>query len=171
MKDNNLTKVLEELFSKPTYKFHIRELARIAKLNPNTVINITNKLEKEEIIKKENKKHIVEISLNLENKRTIQEKRIFNLLRIYKSDILDFLIRLYSPKSISLIGSYSKGEDIEKSDIDIVIDTNKKEIGDVSKFEKILKRKIHLLILPLKVSEEFFNNLINGIVLYGAIKK
>ena len=39
------------------------------------------------------------------------------------------------------------------------------------KFEKILERKIHLLLLPKKISDEFFNNLINGIVLYGAIRK
>lgn len=171
MQDNNYNKILRELFDKPTYRFHIRELARATKLNPNTIINITNKLEKEGIVEKQSKKHLVEVSLDLEKEKTIQKKKLFNLSRIYDSGLVNFLIDKYShPKSITLLGSYSRGEDIERSDIDIAVNTIKKEIVDLTSFEKILKRKIHLLILPKKISEEFFNNLINGVVLYGAIK-
>lgn len=167
----NTDKVLKELFRSPNYKFHIRELARIAKLNPNTIINIINKFEKENLIRKEPQGHVVEICLNLENKETIWKKRLFNLSEVYSSGIVDFLIKGYSPKSISLIGSYSRGEDIEKSDIDIVVVSNKKEIIDLNNFEKKLGKKIHLLILSDKISEEFFNNLINGIVIYGYLRK
>ena len=171
MLDNNYNKVLKELFNKPTNIFYIRQLTRITGLNPNTIINITNKLMKEGLVKKNNKKHIVEISLNLENKETIEKKRIFNLYNIYNSGVINFLIKTYKPKSISIIGTYSRGEDIEESDIDLVVDSNNRKIIDLSKFEKILKKKIHLILLPKKFSEEFFNNLINGIVLYGAIRK
>jgi len=171
MLDNNYNKVLKELFNKPTNIFYIRQLTRITGLNPNTIINITNKLMKEGLVKKNNKKHIVEISLNLENKETIEKKRIFNLYNIYNSGVINFLIKIYKPKSISIIGTYSRGEDIEESDIDLVVDSNNRKIIDLSKFEKILKKKIHLILLPKKFSEEFFNNLINGIVLYGAIRK
>jgi predicted nucleotidyltransferase len=168
--DNN-KKLVDELFFKPTYKFHIRELARQAKINPNTVINIIKKLEKDEIVSVRKLKHIVEISLNLENKKTLWKKRIFNLSRIYESGIIDFLVSELSPKSLSLIGSYSRGEDIESSDIDIVSISSSKKILDLSNFEKILKRKIHLLNIEQgKMSKEFLNNLINGIVLYGAIE-
>ena len=52
MLDNNYNKILRELFNKPTYLFHARELARITGLNPNTITNITNKLEKEGLLKK-----------------------------------------------------------------------------------------------------------------------
>lgn len=171
MLNNNYFKILKELFDKPTYSFHVRELARITKLNPNTIINITEKMKKEKLINKVNKKHLVEISLNLENKKTIEKKRVYNLQRIYDCGVIDFLIKNYSPKFISLIGTYSKGEDLEESDIDIVIDSNNKKNIDLLKFERILKRKIHLLLLPEKVSDEFFNSFINGIVLYGAIRK
>lgn len=54
------------------------------------------------------------------------KKRLFNLSEIYKSGIIDFLIKEYSPNSISLIGNYSRGEDIEKSDVDIVVISDKK---------------------------------------------
>ncbi len=167
----NINKILKELFDKPTYRFHIRELARLTRLNPNTILNIAKILEKQGIVKREAKKHFVEVYLNIESKEVIWKKRLFNLSQLYSSGIADFLIREYSPKSISIIGSYSRGEDLEKSDIDIAVRTNKKEIIDLEKFERILNRKIHLLILPEKVSNEFFNNLINGILLYGYIRK
>ena len=172
--NKNEQKVLNKLFSNPTSKFHIRELARIVKLNPNTIINIINKLEKQAIVEKKQKKHITEISLNLENKETIWKKRIFNLSKIYSSGIIKYISKAYSPNSISLIGSYSRGEDIEKSDIDIVILTKKKDEKplDLTKFEKIFSKNIHLIITRKeKISNEFFNNLINGIILYGAISK
>ena len=168
----NEEKILRELFNKPSYKFHIRELARITKLNPNTIINIAKKLEKQRLVKNEPKKHLTEISLNFENKETTWKKRVFNLSQIYSSGVIEFLVKKYSPVSISLIGSYSRGEDIEKSDIDIVLITGKKEIADLSEFDKILGKRIHLLTAKTSdISDEFFNNLINGIVLYGAVKR
>jgi len=171
MKDNTENKILKVLFSKPTHKFHIRELARETGLNPNTIINLTKNLEKEGLIKKEKKKHLVEIFLNFNSDKIFQKRKLFNLSVIQNSGLIEFLVKKYSPKSITLLGSYSRGEDIENSDVDLVIDTSKKEIESLNKFEKILSRKIHLLILPKKISDEFFNNLINGVVLYGAIRK
>jgi len=172
MSTKNLDKVLGILFDSPTRVFHIRELSRITGLNPNTVINIVKVLCKENIIRKIEKTHVVEISLNLSNSYTINKKRIFNIERIYSSGIIDFLVKRYSPSSISVLGSYSKGEDIEKSDIDIAVITNRKEQADLEDYEKKLGRKIHLLLLDKReISEEFFNNLINGVILYGVIRK
>jgi len=170
-KMTNEDKVLKELFSRPTHKFHIRELARITRLNPNTIINITDKLEKQGLINKKAEKHIVEILLNNENRDVTWRKKLFNLYQIYSSGIIEFLVDNYSPISISLVGSYSRGEDIERSDIDIFIITNKKQIVDMKKFSQILGKEIHLLTAKSsEISKEFYNNLINGIVLYGAIK-
>jgi predicted nucleotidyltransferase len=168
---DNEQKILKQLFLKPTYRFHIRELARETDLNPNTIINLSDKLEKQGLVSKKRNKNLVEVSLNFENKKTVWLKKLFNLSQIYESGIIDFLVTAYQPNSISLIGSYSRGEDIEKSDIDLVVITNKKEVIDVSEFETKLHRTIHLLIAQKeKMSGEFFNNLINGVVVYGAIK-
>lgn len=166
-------KVLELIFEHPTGKFHIREMARLVKINPNTVLNVVKELEKEKIILIEKKKHIVEVFGNIEDKRFIRKKRIFNLSKIYGSGIVDFLIGETGAEMVSLIGSYSRGEDIEKSDIDIVV-IAKKKVSELNleKFEKLLKRKIHLLILDYsKMSDEFYSNLINGIVLHGFVRK
>jgi len=169
---NNKEIILNQLFKKPTYKFHIRELARTTKLSPNTIINLTNELVKDNIIHKEKRKHLVEVSLNLDNDKVIQQKKLFNLQQIYNSEIIEFLVNEYNPQSISLIGSFSRGEDIEKSDIDIVINTKKTTRPNIEKFQDKLQRPIQILLFSdrKKLSNEFFNNLINGITLYGTIK-
>ena len=168
---NNKIKLLKIIFENPTTKFHLRELARLTKLMPNTIINISNKLLKEKLIIKEKRKHIVEISANIENEDFIIQKKLFNLQQIYCSGIIKFLKQKYSPKLISVIGSFSKGEDIENSDIDLVLITTKEKREELTKFEKKLSRKIHLLLTDYKkISKEFYTNLINGVVLYGFIE-
>ena len=168
---NNKQKLLKIIFENPTTKFHLRELARKTKLMPNTIINISNKLLKEKLKIKQKRKHLVEISANIENKNFIIQKKLFNLQQIYSSEIIEFLKQEYSPKLISVIGSYSKGEDIETSDIDIVLITTNEKRQELIKFEKKLSRKIHLLLTDYKkISKEFYTNLINGLVLYGFIE-
>ncbi len=169
--NKNYYTILKSLFDNPIYPFHIRELARKSGLNPNTVMRITNILDKEKIIMRNKKKNVVAIQLNLENQQTIRIKKLINLFRLYESGLIEFLINKYMPDSVSVLGRYSRGEDIENSDIDMVVISNKKEMADTSKFEKKLSRNMHLIIENEKeFSEEFYNNLINGMILYRYIK-
>ena len=75
------------------------------------------------------------------------------------------------PKSIVLFGSFSKGEDIESSDIDIFVEAEEMEI-DLTKFEKKLSRKINLYFDEnlKKLGKNLKENIINGIVLGGVIE-
>ena len=105
-------------------------------------------------------------------KGALQLKKLNNLESIYNSGILEKLEQTFSPESVSVIGSYSTGEDIEESDIDLVLIS--KTAGDISlkKYEKMLNRKIHLMVVDYdSLSDEFYTNLINGIVLDGFIRK
>jgi predicted nucleotidyltransferase len=164
--------VIETIFSKPEYKFHIRELGRITKIHPNTIIKITDKLAKNKIVLKRKHKNLVEVYCNHESESYKRKKQLFNISQIHDSGLLDYLIEFYNhPQTIILFGSYSRGEDWSTGDIDIAIVSNKKEKPSLTKFEKKLKRKIHLLAFNYKeISKEFYNNLINGFVLYGFIK-
>ena len=76
-----------------------------------------------------------------------------------------------NPDVIVLYGSASKGEDVEDSDLDLFIIAKEKPIN-LERFEKELNRKIHIIFENSlkRVSKEFLNNLINGIVLYGYLK-
>ncbi len=169
---NNYTKVLEKIFEKPEYHFHIRELAKETKLHPNTIISITNKLEKEGVIKKKSGKVVVEVYCDVESTIYKRRKQLSNLGSLYSSGLIDFLIDFFKmPKAIALMGSFLRGEDFSRSDIDIAIISNNKERPNLGKYEKLLKRSIHLLVFDYKeVSQELLNSLINGFVLYGYLE-
>ena len=169
----NEQKILEIIFDNPTTNFYMLELAKKAKLHPNTTIDTLNALEKKGLIKQEKKKHLKQIAGNKENPQFNIEKKISNISKVYNSGIIEFLKEKYAPEAISIVGSYSRGEDIEESDIDLVVITKKHYNNDnLEKFEKIFKRKIHLIISHYKeLSEEFYINLINGIVLQGTLDK
>lgn len=180
MNKDNKEKIIETFFDYPTSKFHIRELARITRLNPNTISSAIKEINKEKLVNIERKRYIVNISANISSKDFARKKRIHNFSRIYNSGLVSFLEDYFSKDSIpyidsiSVIGSYSAGEDIEKSDIDIVIISRGelKKMPDIIKYESKLKRKIHLIITNYNdMSEEFFNNLINGMLLYGYLRK
>jgi len=170
--NNNEGKILKEIFAKPAYKFHVRELAKITKLNPNTILNIAERLVKEGVLLKEKKRHVTELYFNTENPRAKIKKKMYNLAKVYESGVADFLYEKYVPEAIVLMGSYSRGEDTENSDIDLAIISNKEGHPDLSNYEKFLNRKIHLIVTNYKrMSEEFYINMVNGVVLRGAISK
>ena len=166
---NNYTKILEKIFERPEYHFYIRELAKETNLHPNTIISITNKLEREGVVKKNKGKVLVEIYCDVESQIYKRKKQIFNLNSLYSSGLIDFLTDFFDiPRAVVLMGSYLRGEDFSRGDIDVAVISNKKERPDLRKYEKLLKRNIHLLVFDYKdISREFLNNLINGFVLYG----
>lgn len=169
---NSKERIIAKIFDDPSRVYYIRELAREAKISPNTVISAIDGLEKEGIIRKRAKKHIVEIAANLDSPQFKARKKLFNLSEIYKSKIIDFLIKFYNPKAIIMFGSYSRGEDVKGSDIDIAVIIDKKEIANLEAFEKRLNRHIHLLSVQFKdIPDELYANLINGIVVYGYLDK
>ncbi len=169
---NNKEKIIKTLFEKPEYHFHIRELARATKLHPNTVIKITDELAKEEIIIKKQYKSLVEVFCRLDSNNYKRKKQLFNIAAIQESGLIDKLIDFYNhPQAIVLFGSFFRGEDWSDGDVDLAVVNSSEKVPPLSEYEKKLKRKIHLLAFEYKdISEEFYNNLINGLVLYGFIK-
>jgi len=163
------SQVLELFFDKPEESLHIREIARQIKKNPNTVLKDANILAKEGLLLKRATRAVVEIRANNESELFIRLKRLSNLRKIYLSGISDELNKEYgAPKAIILFGSYSRGEDTAKSDVDIAIITKLELKFNCGKYENIFKRKIQIHEIDLKkVSKEFIMNLANGIILKG----
>ena len=98
-------------------------------------------------------------------------KRNDLILNIHQNGLLDYIYDSCLPAVIILFGSASKGEDIEESDIDIFIQSQKKKLA-LGKYEKILNRKISLFFEEKfnKLSKELKNNLLNGLIVKGYIK-
>ena len=65
--------------------------------------------------------------------------------------MIDFLVDSLSPDAIVLFGSAARGEDIEDSDIDLLVIA--KETGiDLGRFEERIQRRISIHFEP-KISE------------------
>ena len=167
---STIQKVLAVFFDNPSREFHLRELSRLLKLSMPTIISATDKLAKESLILKKKGKVITKVMANRSYIDFARLKRLHNLELIYKSGIMNHFSESYNqPKAIILFGSFSRGEDIEKSDIDIAIITNKKLNLNLQKYENILKKVISVHEVNLdKISKEFKSNLANGIVLEGS---
>lgn len=171
LEKNNNMKVLKLFFDTPEKKFYIREIARITKLSPPGVMKITKSLVGEGLLKYE-KSNVVKNVAASKSENFIQMKRMFNVYSLYGCGLVQFLRENYEePEAIVLFGSYSKGEDTSKSDIDIAVITPKNIMPEMKKFESALKRKINLHEIKLNNADKsFLNSLSNGIVLYGYLK-
>ena len=167
---NNVLAVLEVFFDNPTREFHARELSRKIGLSIFTILEAIKTLAKKDLIRVQKKGNLKIVSAS-HSIAFIRAKRVRNLEKIYDSCIVDYLIKAYDkPEAIVLFGSYGRGDDVENSDIDIGIITSGHKELTLEKFEKALSRKISVHEIELKkTSKEFHNNLINGIILDGAM--
>ncbi|MBI2675963.1 MAG: nucleotidyltransferase domain-containing protein [Candidatus Aenigmarchaeota archaeon] len=164
--------ILRFLFQNPAGEFAYRELERKTGLSIGTVSTYVGELAKEGLIKTRKSSNSILVKANLDNPLFIHLKRAYNIEVLYSSGLVEHLAYSLRPDAMVVFGSYSRGEDDEKSDIDIAIIHGRETISDVRRFEKILERKINMVRLKsLKGSrKEFVNSLANGIVLAGAIE-
>jgi len=174
MKRNNIRETIKEYFyNNPTKKLRVRQIERELRLPLPSVIRYCKELKKEGILKKESISNIQVYSADRTSKNFLIEKRLFNIKSIHNSGIIDFLIKEYSNPVIILFGSHSKGEDIEESDIDIYIETAKKQDFNLQKYEKVLQRKFQIFNYKniREVSNPHLaNNIVNGIILNNFIE-
>ena len=147
----SLWKVAEIFFLEPTKTHYIKEISRKIELAHTSIKKHISVLLELGLIEK-SIQIFVGYKAVRENPDFIFYKKISNLIMLKESGLIESLKENY-PKSIILFGSYDKGEDIETSDIDIVIDTKKFKL-DLKKFEKLLKYKIENINANLKPKEK-----------------
>lgn len=161
-----------------TSPLHIRKLARLSKLNPNTIINITTRLAQDKILTKTEDPDTKRILIDFaKNERAVKKKINYTIDTIYDSGLITYLEDYFSYPTIFLFGSFAKGENHETSDIDLFIITEDKKDVDVSKYEQKLSHEVQLFIHTpkefrelCKSSKELINNVLNGIKLSGYIE-
>jgi len=156
-----MDRLLEMVYEHPAKAVSVREGARKTGLSKSTVQNKIKFLKKEGIL---NNKGAFSNSLYAKFVKTY-----YYINKIHKSGLIDFLIKQANPSSFILFGSFSKGESVAESDIDLFIETTKKKDIDLTQYEKKLKHKIQLFAESdiKKLPDELFNNVVNGIKLYG----
>ena len=174
MRTNNIKQKVKEYFlNNPTKKLRVRQIERTLNLPLPSIIRYTKELVKEKILEIENIANIKLFKANYGSSEYLLEKKLHNIKQLYTSGLINYLIEEYSNPPIILFGSFSRGEDIEDSDIDIYIETPAKDKPNLEKFEKILQKEIQVFIhknLKNISNPHLANNIINGMTLNGFIE-
>ena len=171
-------KVMLWFFSFPTREIGLNDLAIATKISKTTANHIVTQLEAEGFLKKEVLGKIWRISCNQNHLYNYSKKIAYNLTQIYESKILEMVNNtINNSRSVTLFGSYRRGDDTEKSDIDIaveVLDNDELKIHKLGEFPKFGYRENVAVNLHTfsrnKVDLNLFANIANGIVLQGFLE-
>jgi len=174
MKTKNIKQVIKEFFFvNPNSKLRVREIERKLKLPLPSVIRYCKELQKENILTIIKTGSVSFYTADKTSNEFLFLKKLYNLNSIYTSGLIEFLRKELSNPTIIVFGSYSKGEDIETSDIDLYIETLSKKEIDLKNFENKLSRNIqifrHKTIKEIK-NLNLTNNIVNGIIINGYLE-
>jgi len=165
---------LKIFLNEPSKEFNVREAARILKISPATISKELKLFAKANILKFRQERRLQLYSANITSDQYLELKKYFNIFNLKKSGLIDELNGFYLKPTIVLFGSFSKGEDVEDSDIDLLILSEKKVLlNNLKKYEKKLGKSIQLFVhksIKEIKNEHLINNILNGVVIQGSIK-
>jgi predicted nucleotidyltransferase len=152
-------------------KLSQREAAKALKVSPTAVANAVKTLTAQNLLNLEPTKTINFISYNRDDPKAIMLKKIENQKQLLASGLAEHLEEQLAGATAVLFGSYAKGEDTTKSDIDIAIIGRKPKTLQLQPFEKQLLRSINLNYYNswTEIHKHLRNNILNGIVLFGGV--
>lgn len=158
-------------FEEPGRNFQLREISRLTKMAVTSVKRYLKELINERLVRQNTKTLYSSYLANETHKMYGVYKREVMMIQIYQAGLVDYLEKTTLPTCIILFGSVRKGEYTKNSDIDIFVQSSRQKI-DLKKFESELKHKINIIFeADLRdLSDELFNNIVNGIVLNGYLK-
>lgn len=166
--------ILLLLFRKAGTSLNQRQLAKLLDVTSPAIMKALPTLAKERLIKQQQDKETRRwsIELNRDRQLVMQLKRANNLWQLYESGLANVLEKEFAGAVIILFGSYSRGEDLINSDVDIAVIGRKNKDIDLTTYEKLLERKIsvHFYDSFEKIHKQLKENLCNGISLCGGVE-
>ena len=117
-------KVLDYFIDHPKEKVHLRYISRKLDISPSTAKIALEILKKKELIDEKKIANLRIFYANIESIRFKEIKKLINLESI--KPIIKNIKNKTNIISLVLFGSYAKGTNTEKSDIDLLLITNKK---------------------------------------------
>lgn len=171
-------KILLWFFSYPAKEISLNDLSTSIKISKTTANRVVGQLVEEGFLKREVLGKIWRISCNQDHLYNYSLKIAFNLRMVYESGIMQKIHELIkNPRVIVLFGSYRKGDDAEKSDIDIAVEVLDNEelrivqLGIIQQFGYRDNVTVNIHIFSRnKVDLNLFANIANGIVLEGFLE-
>jgi len=154
-------KVLMFFYENPSAEVAVRTIASILNISRSTVQRNLQDLRKEGILDSNNRW--------IDSWSNKIKKVNFYTEEIVRSGLVDFLEKELAASAIILFGSFSKGDSIKSSDIDIFVECAREKALNVRKYEVALGHRIELFtkqkitLLPKRL----LNNVVNGVKLKG----
>jgi predicted nucleotidyltransferase len=164
--------IKEYFFVNPTARLRVREMERTLQLPLPSVIRYCKELEKDGILAVIKIGGTIFYTADMASEHYLLEKKLNNIKKLYGCGLIEYLKRELSNPAIVLFGSFSKGEDTEKSDIDIYIETPSMKKVNLGKFENILNRRIQIFQHKSinEIPKPLANNIVNGITLNNYVE-
>ena len=170
-----MNNILKRFIREPEREFHIRELAKYTQKSPATIAKYLADYEKKEYLTHERRLNHLLYKADTANSAFKELKMGHNQRLLRTTGLIQHLVDTFNhPEAIILFGSFAKGEDGPKSDVDILIVTPAKKKVNLALFEKKISRPIQLFVhsrdeierMKIK-NKELLNNWINGRVIGG----
>lgn len=168
-------KILEYFLKYPTEKTYLKELAKKLQISPRSAKIYCDLFEKEGIINREIIGNIHIFTTNNDNFRVREMKRAYFVNILAYMNIENVIDKF---ASIAIYGSYATGNYDEKSDIDLLIIGDEKNVNRqlVVNIMKKIDKEIQLSVIPIikwekmkKENDHFVKNIIrNHILIKGA---
>ncbi len=167
--------ILELFIKNPYERYYLREASRILGISPMTVKRALDILVQERLLIREEFKKQILYRANMNSAVFKHLKVAYNLAWLEEKGIVDFLKEnLPGLSSLVLYGSLAKGENDEKSDIDLLAISSSSEKRDLRLMELSEKETSLTLFTPAEWREQakknkaFYMDVITeGIVLLG----
>lgn len=184
-------KIASLFYKYPYTQFTLSEVSSITGVSKSMTSIILKEMEGDGLITIEAVgKKLWRVRANTENATFVNWKIINNLRILMETPIVGHLVNAINPKALILFGSFRWGQDNVGSDIDIALEilddkemetwslsrlASKMNLHDLSnytrEFEKKFERNIQIHIFNRnRIDNNLFNNIANGIVLYGFLE-
>lgn len=166
--------ILRLLFIKAGTTLNAHTISRLLEVSQPAVSKALPLLEKKGflLIQKNEQSKQLSIEINREYPSIIGLKRADNLKQIYESGFAQFIFENLPGATVIIFGSYALGEDTINSDIDLAVIGSKEKRIALDKFEETLGRKIIINYYKSfkDINKHLLNNILNGILIKGAIE-
>jgi predicted nucleotidyltransferase len=173
-------KVLYWFFSFPDMETGLSDLAEDVAISKTTAKRVVEELIAEGFLERKVYGKAWRIKCNRKHHYNFSKKIAFNLAMVfeaYESGLREHILKIVGDaKAVVLFGSYRKGDDTEKSDVDIAVevgdgDFRVAELGIIPNFgyRENISVNLHIFCRK-KVDINLYANILNGIVLEGFLE-